>query len=228
MDSIEKMKSLLDDLSTSGTKLPNLDTDSVIKNIVKSQYGPLMDQFPNKKDAESFIQEMENYIQKNGKEDISIEIAKIKSNFKQVKDSIPQLKQGIIAMTTSIALPPSIPGVQNPIFSFNEALSKFNTIKSILNQANTAVSDMIGSAIKIKYPLPDSALSLIEGLSILNRLLTLDFKKKIDEAETASQNPIATQQTSTQGSGGGTNRPLSTGQTSNVVTSPNRPRKRNG
>lgn len=224
LEQLEKMRKIMEDLSKGGVSLPGLDPDSIIKNIVKTQYEPLISQFPTKQEGEAFLKEMEDYMLKNGKEEIITEISKIKTSFKQVKDSISQLTIGISSMITSIALPPSIPGVQNPIFSLNEGLSKFNTIKTLLNQANTAVSDMIGSALKLKYPLPQVALSVVGGLATVNNLLNLNFKNKIKEAENAA----STAQNTTTQTGTGTTtspqRPTITAQTSNVV-SRNRPRR---
>ena len=184
MASIEQLQTSLDKL-TSDITLPGLDPEAVIKNLIEVQYKQELDQIKsyisdaNKAEEETkAVKERLTSYYNSGQAKIEIknQINAVKINYKAAVDGVKQLPVEIQTMIAANLIPPTIPmptapGVPNPASFLLRNKEKLNGFLTVLNSIAAWIVNLLSSAVKIAFELPDSVLALIDQLANLKSLI---------------------------------------------------------
>jgi hypothetical protein len=184
MASIEQLQTALDKL-TADISLPGLNPEAVIKNLIEVQYKNELDQIKSyisdaeaaEKEAAAVKERLTSYYNSGqAKIEIKNQINSVKINFKAATDGVKQLPVEIQTMIAANLIPPTIPiptapGVPNPMSFLLKNKEKLNGFLTILNAIASWIVNLLSSAVKIAFELPDTVLALIDQLANIKSLI---------------------------------------------------------
>lgn len=174
MATIESMQSLVASISDSNsTQIPGLNIDTVINGMIENntQYRSQLDSAKTEKERAEMKAEIAKSFKANGATYINEQINIIKAHQGQIITGIDQLTQNISSTIAAALLPSAIPAAPNPVFVALDLKIKKNTFQKTLDDLLELFRKLLQAAINLSFVLPDSVLSLLEGLNTVKSLL---------------------------------------------------------
>jgi hypothetical protein len=183
MATLVQVEEALEELSKGGPSIPGLDIDAVIKNIVdiqvKSLEGKIYEVADTveqaKEDIEAMRVQLTEYLSTgDAKAAIKAEIDNIKTSAKAATIAIKEIPTSITKMIAENAIPPMItvpPAPPNPINVGLKVLIARSDFKTIIETIGKILSDLLKSALKIKFEVPNSILAMVNILATLKNTI---------------------------------------------------------
>lgn len=189
--SLEEQKQIVKNAGDLGKDLPGLNEKSVIDNILsKSEelesvnsiieeekldnIDRGMSESDANKEANEQIEEAKNTVNEKIKQSVNEEISNIKIQYKIFSEGLETIPSDVQSTIANILLPPAIAvpaAAPNPIYSLNLAKTAKNALSDTLNRIILAFTEIIKSATKILYELPQSLLMLYSQLKTTKKLI---------------------------------------------------------
>ena len=169
---IDEMVAAMEDLINSDevVSIPGLDLKSVAENYVNVRYKPQLDEVKDEKLKEELRQKwITYYFEGDGKIILQMEIASIKANFAVAKESLTNIVTSVGQQLSMAAVPSvitvgSAPSTPNPAYTLLDNMQKKEVLKATLKQVSNSLVELLKSAIKIAFPIPDAVGAIIETL----------------------------------------------------------------
>jgi phage-related holin len=178
MANITEMKEAIDKLINSDEEvsIPGLDFDSVIDNFIEQKYKENLSLIKDETERKNMKNNLITYYSNEARDEFENAISDIKSNFVAVKDGLKNVSEAVAASIASNQIPSVITvgtatSTANPIYVLIENKQKKNTLLSILKNIGNFLVNILKSAAKIFFQVPDMIMSLIEILTDLKKVV---------------------------------------------------------
>jgi hypothetical protein len=178
MATIIEMKEAIDELINSDgeVSIPGLDFETVIDNLIEQKYKEQLNLMKDKTERENMKKNLIKYYSNEARDEIENSILDIKSNFAAAKNGLKYVSEAVIASTASNQIPSVITvgtatSTANPIYVLIENKQKKNTLLSILKNIENSLVNILKSAVKILFQVPDTIMSIIQTLIDLKQVV---------------------------------------------------------
>jgi hypothetical protein len=189
---LEKQTALIIELGTMGEKIPGLDPEPIIQNIIDKSEAikdkitliqAKYDQYKardkmTKDEAKQKAKEEIKKIINDYKEAliamVNEKIAQIKAEWKRIKEALLAIPEDIKSAIQNILTPPAItvpPAAPNPIYALEVAAQTKRILLGILNTIAPSMITLIGAATLILFELPEPVLAVGATIKALDTLI---------------------------------------------------------
>lgn len=172
MATINEMKEAINELinSDGAVDIPGLDFDSVVDNMVETDYKEQLDDSKTKEERDDKKKSLVKYYKEKAGAEIEQNINIIKSNFAAAKDGLIYVAEAAAATVASNVIPSVITtgaaaSVANPAYAMIENKQKKNTLLGILKNIGNFIVNLLSAAVKILFAVPEMIMSLIKTLT---------------------------------------------------------------
>lgn len=172
MATINEMKEAINGLinSDGAVDIPGLDFDSVVDNMVETDYKEQLDDSKTKEERDDKKKSLVKYYKEKAGAEIEQNINIIKSNFAAAKDGLIYVAEAAAATVASNVIPSVITtgaaaSVANQAYVMIENKQKKNTLLGILKNIGNFIVNLLSAAVKILFAVPEMIMSLIKTLT---------------------------------------------------------------
>lgn len=177
--SVEEMVGAIEDLinSDGAIDIPGLSLEPVVNNYIETRYAKQLSECETEQDRENMKTSLSQYyLEGDGKVMMQMEIANIKAQFSAAKDSLKSIGTSITQTVATNAIPSVITtgaatSVPNPAYALLENAQKKAALEATLKQVSNQMVDLLKSAVKIAFPIPDVIGAVITTLKTTKQAL---------------------------------------------------------
>lgn len=177
MDNTQQTLDIMNELinSDSTIELPGLNLDEVAETFVQMKYGENLNAISDEEERESLRNKWIDYYKNGeGKITMQVEINSIKANFGAATDQLKFVAEAAASSVASNAIPSVITvgtatSAPNPAYTFIENKTKKNQLLAMLKNIGACLVNLLKSAIKIGFSIPDAVLTLIQTLTTVKK-----------------------------------------------------------
>lgn len=173
MASVEKMMELVKEI-TSEVKIPGLDVDTVVPNMVEIKYKEQLDSISDPKQKKEEKDKMVEYYKTQGRVEVETQISTIKMSYMHIKDQIKHVQSGVATAAANAVMPPTVNVLvpPNPAKVLLDNVSKVGTWLSMLESAVVKFGEMLLAAVKIAFEIPDFIVDLLQVIITLKKTVS--------------------------------------------------------
>lgn len=178
MATIAEMQDAIDRLINSDEtiSIPGLDFDSVVDNIVETNYKEQLDKVTHPEERKRVKDGLVNYYKNSGKQAIQEKINEIKSAFANIKSQVTNIQNAVTNAVASNAIPSVITvgtatSTPNPAYFLLDNANKKNTLMGMVKSAEDSAVKLLNAAINICFPVPDMVMTTINGLTTVKTVV---------------------------------------------------------
>ena len=178
MATISEMQNAIDRLINSDEQIeiPGLDFDSIVDNIVETNFKDKLDALTDPEEWERVKNELLEYYKTYGKQAIQEKINDIKSAFADIKAQVKYIQEAVTNTIASNAVPSVITvgtatSTPNPVYFMLDNANKKNTLMGMLKSAEDSAVKLLNAAINICFQVPDTVMTTINGLTTVKTVI---------------------------------------------------------
>lgn len=175
MSTIDTMRGLVTDLTSSSITIPGLDFDSIVDNLIKNvpDYKAALASV-SEEEKPAIIAAFKKDYETRGRQEVEKSINKIKTLVGNVQAGISQTTEQIETTVASMVTPSVIgSAAPNPLYIIMDAKIKKNAIKTSVDSLTKDMVELLNVAIDLYFPLPDYVLAFVEAISLLRKGIDL-------------------------------------------------------
>ena len=151
-----------------GSSSIKLDNDLILDNYIEVEYKDRLDAIEDKKEREKYKKKIKKeYTEGEHKNWFANQIASLKDKLKKCEDGLANAKAAATQVVASNAVPAvitvgSASSTPHPAYTALDNAQKKKTLLVVLKEINTAIQEVLTTALLIHWALPQSVTNFIE------------------------------------------------------------------
>ena len=151
-----------------GNSSIKLDNDAILDNYIEVEYKDRLDAIEDEKERKKYKKKIKKeYIEGEYKSWFDNQIASLNDQLKKCEDGLANAKDAATKVVASNAVPAvitvgSASSTPNPAYTAIDNAQKKKTLLVVLKEINTAIQEVLTTALLIHWALPQSVTNFIE------------------------------------------------------------------
>ena len=151
-----------------GSSSIKLDSDLILDNYIEVEYKDRLDAIEDKKEREKYKKKIKKeYTEGEHRNWFDNQIASLKDKLKKCEDGLANAKAAATQVVASNAVPAvitvgSASSTPNPAYTAIDNAQKKKTLLVVLKEINTAIQEVLTTALLIHWALPQAVTNFIE------------------------------------------------------------------